>query len=65
MLPKGWVVHHRDYNPWNNEIWNLWALPRSIHNKIHKQQVSDKKKAQRKQHIEIQLYTQESMQVAA
>ena len=28
--------YDEDYNPWNNEIWNLWAIPRSAHNKIHK-----------------------------
>lgn len=43
-LPKGWVVHHRDYNPWNNELWNLWAMPRSTHNKIHKRLVPGMKK---------------------
>ena len=64
-LPKGWVVHHMDYNPWNNEIWNLWAMPRSTHNRIHKSMIP-RKKRQRKyiKQVDIPQHTQGLAQVA-
>src|SRR3990167_2946854 len=34
-IPKGFVVHHIDHNPLNNELSNLKALPRSSHQSQH------------------------------
>lgn len=35
-LPAGWVVHHKDGNPLNNDISNLEAMPHAEHNSIHR-----------------------------
>lgn len=35
-LPRGWVVHHKDENPLNNDISNLEAMPHAAHNSIHR-----------------------------
>ena len=34
-LPKGFDVHHLDFNRENNNISNLVALPKKTHNKYH------------------------------
>lgn len=34
-LPKGWEIHHIDYNIKNNAIWNLLAVTKEEHAKIH------------------------------
>lgn len=36
VIPKGFVIHHRDKNPLNNDIDNLMCLPTYLHNKWHK-----------------------------
>ena len=33
--PKGWDIHHIDFDKTNNHIDNLIALPHAYHNKIH------------------------------
>lgn len=33
--PKGWHVHHIDYNKYNNSAANLIALPKRLHEWIH------------------------------
>ena len=35
-IPKGFDVHHLDFNRDNNDISNLVALPRDLHAKFHK-----------------------------
>lgn len=35
-IPKGWEVHHIDWNHHNNEIINLIAIPKPLHDLIHK-----------------------------
>lgn len=34
-IPVGWIIHHMDGNPRNNAVWNLLAVTRSEHAKIH------------------------------
>ena len=34
-IPKGWCVHHCDFNPHNNEFSNLVLLTMSDHRKLH------------------------------
>ena len=34
-IPKGWVVHHIDFNRRNNRPENLYAMPDKLHRKIH------------------------------
>lgn len=34
-IPDGYVIHHKDWNPYNNNIDNLQLLTRSAHKKIH------------------------------
>jgi hypothetical protein len=34
-VPTGYVVHHKDGNKRNNEVWNLGLVLRSIHTKNH------------------------------
>src|SRR5882672_4526506 len=36
-IPRGWDVHHIDFDKSNNDIENLIALPHQFHNKIHYQ----------------------------
>ena len=35
-IPKGWCVHHCDFNPHNNEIDNLVLLTMGDHMKLHR-----------------------------
>ena len=35
-LPSGFDVHHIDFNPENNDILNLLALPSKVHSDYHK-----------------------------
>ena len=35
-LPADWDVHHIDFNRENNDIENLYAMPRVMHRFIHK-----------------------------
>src|SRR6478609_3981300 len=34
-VPKGFVVHHKDYNPANNDISNLELISKGDHNALH------------------------------
>lgn len=34
-VPVGWVVHHIDHNPLNNNISNLVLLTKAAHTKLH------------------------------
>ncbi len=34
-IPKGYVIHHKDFNPANNNLNNLQMMTRSEHNKLH------------------------------
>jgi len=36
-IPNGYVVHHKDFNPANNDISNLELLSMSEHQKLHNQ----------------------------
>ncbi len=33
---KGWVIHPKNENPWNNLIINLYKLTKAEHNNLHK-----------------------------
>ena len=35
VIPKGYVIHHKDFNPANNDISNLQMLTKSEHKKLH------------------------------
>lgn len=35
-IPKGYEIHHIDFNHYNNDICNLVALPKELHQKYHK-----------------------------
>lgn len=35
-IPKGWVVHHCDFNPLNNDFNNLVLLTMGDHNRLHR-----------------------------
>lgn len=35
-LPRGWVVHHIDEDPLNNDVTNLEAMPHGKHNSLHR-----------------------------
>jgi hypothetical protein len=37
-IPPGWHVHHQDLNPYNNEPWNLQALSKGEHLRLHRRQ---------------------------
>jgi len=63
-IPKGMVIHHMDFNPRNNEIWNLQLLSKKAHRRIHgqyerfmnftiKKQVKEKKDEEKKNEREI------------
>tara|TARA_R100000315_G_C5104373_1_gene59737 strand:+ start:150 stop:362 length:213 start_codon:yes stop_codon:yes gene_type:complete len=34
-IPKGWDIHHIDFNHDNNDIKNLIAVPKIVHTVIH------------------------------
>lgn len=34
-IPKGWDIHHIDFNHDNNDIKNLIAVPKIVHKVIH------------------------------
>jgi len=34
-IPKGWDIHHKDENKWNNEISNFECLPKADHARIY------------------------------
>jgi hypothetical protein len=34
-VPKGFVIHHLDLNPENNQFENLQLLPRALHIQFH------------------------------
>lgn len=36
VIPKGWHVHHCDYNKYNNKIDNLVQIPPELHDEIHR-----------------------------
>ena len=38
-IPKGYVVHHQDWNPDNNQIENLRSMTRAEHIEIHRMKV--------------------------
>jgi hypothetical protein len=40
-ITKGYVVHHIDFNPENNNISNLQLLTNSEHNKIHSKGINN------------------------
>ncbi len=48
-FPYGWVVHHIDCKVDNNEPSNLIALPRNLHNSIHKVMKRDSRIMPRKE----------------
>lgn len=35
-IPKGYEIHHIDFNKKNNDIDNLVMLPKKLHRKLHK-----------------------------
>jgi hypothetical protein len=35
-IPKGWVVHHCDINPYNNSFDNLVMITMSDHTRLHR-----------------------------
>ena len=36
-IPEGWEVHHKDLNPYNNDLSNLEAMPAEEHRAIHRE----------------------------
>ena len=46
-IPKGWVVHHKDHNPLNNDLPNLEIMPRGKHQSLHCQ-TEERKEISRK-----------------
>ncbi len=42
-IPKGYVIHHKDLNPANNDISNLQLLTKSFHHKLHNDIVASEK----------------------
>lgn len=34
-IPKGYVIHHKDANHFNNELSNLVVLPKTVHRLLH------------------------------
>lgn len=34
-IPKGYVIHHKDANHFNNDVHNLVLLPKDAHRLIH------------------------------
>lgn len=34
-IPKGYDIHHKDFNPSNNDITNLECLPKAGHKELH------------------------------
>lgn len=49
-LPKGYCVHHIDFNPRNNDISNLSLMSLSAHSKLHSM-INDLCKVQRSEKI--------------
>lgn len=43
-IDSGWVVHHVDHNPLNNEIENLVAMTRAEHSRLHHDELSKEEK---------------------
>lgn len=35
-IPKGWIVHHCDFNPHNNDFGNLVLLTMGDHSRLHR-----------------------------
>ena len=35
LIPKGYEIHHKDFNKLNNKISNLELMPKRIHTLIH------------------------------
>ena len=41
-IPKNWDIHHIDFNHDNNDLNNLIAVPKIVHNIIHQTGYLDK-----------------------
>lgn len=42
-IPRGYLIHHKDFNPANNDISNLILLTYSEHKKLHTSETEPKK----------------------
>lgn len=40
-IPKGWQVHHIDWDAYNNELDNLIPIPKIIHSAIHSKNLAE------------------------
>jgi|TARA_Y100000593_G_scaffold83885_1_gene158509 hypothetical protein len=45
-IPKGWDIHHIDFNHDNNNLDNLIAVPKMVHTVIHQSGYLNKKEIQ-------------------
>ena len=50
-IPKGYVVHHKDFNKANNSIDNLMLLSLSEHTRLHGKSMDDEQKRKRKENL--------------
>jgi len=48
VLPRGWVVHHKNRNPLDDSLENLQAMTKSEHAKEHQQELIAKRNMARK-----------------
>ena len=51
QVPKGFVIHHKDFNPFNNDISNLELMENSEHRKLHCDKMSEDKKKRQRDHL--------------
>lgn len=50
-IPKGYEVHHKDLNRYNNDISNLELLEKHEHKKLHGQMLTDEQREWRRNNI--------------
>lgn len=50
-IPKGYEVHHIDFDSTNNDISNLMCIPAKEHKRIHMELMTEKRKEQLREHL--------------
>ena len=50
-IPKGYEIHHKDFDKSNNHISNLVCLSKSEHSKYHASLLTEQQRAERKENI--------------